>query len=179
MHLVWSLLASSPAPPALRLVPPPLMQQPQPKEDFDTAFASWREQQLSQDCMQRMVKQLAHPDVPLWLVFEGIALPTVLPGSATTDALHTEVTRLYNLDRDQKFRFSVCGATLPFGVAISESPLANSQDLNVHVNACEWPVRRGRGVNRAVPGMAATRARRNARPLGRPKHVKCPHLMFE
>ena len=148
--------------------------------DTTEAFVSWREKQLSQDQMQRVVKQLAHPDVPVWLVFENIAQPAILAGSTTTDDLHAEVTRLFNLDRDQKFRFSLNGKALPLGLAISESPLCNSQNLKVYVQALEWPVRRGPLSNRApaASAVAATRARRNA-PVGRPQYVRCPHLMFD
>ena len=41
--------------------------------------------------------RLSLPDVPLWLVFEDLAQPIVLPGSATTSALHAEAARVHNV----------------------------------------------------------------------------------
>jgi len=114
-----------------------------PKQQLDAAFATWHEKQHSQGRMQCEVNRLSHPDIPLWLVFEGLAQPTVLPGSAKTDAIQSEAARLHNLDVRQRLRFVLEGQMLPLGMAISESPLANSKNLKVHVMPCEWPVRRG------------------------------------
>ena len=36
-----------------------------------TAFGSWRKECVAREALERQVKHLAHPDVPLWLVFEG------------------------------------------------------------------------------------------------------------
>jgi len=114
-----------------------------PKQQLDVAFANWHEEQHSQGRMHREVNRLSHPDVPLWLVFEGLAQPTVLRGSAKTDAIHSEAARLHNLDARQRLRFVLEGQMLPPGMAISESPLANSKNMKVHVMPCEWPVKRG------------------------------------
>ena len=54
--------------------------------------------------------------------------------SATTDALRAEAARLHDLDAEQQqLQFYVDGRKLPAGIAISESPLANTADLEVHV----------------------------------------------
>ena len=45
------------------------------------------EEQHSQALIQSEINRLTLPDIPLWLVFEGVAQPTVLPGSATTDSM--------------------------------------------------------------------------------------------
>ena len=72
-----------------------------------------------------------------------------------------QVTRLHNLDADQKFRFICEGCTLPPGMAISETPLANSENLEVMVHPIEWPVKRGRTHMSACPvGVPATQIRR-------------------
>lgn len=95
--------------------------------------------QRSQDRMKLMVNRLAHPDVPVRLVYNGNVQPTVLPGSATTNTLASEAIRLYKLDADSTLTFSVKnGAKLPLGIAISESPLANTSDLDVLVAVAQW-----------------------------------------
>ena len=148
-----------------------------PKPQLDAAFATWHKQQREVQLMQREVNRLSHPDVPLWLIFEGIAQPTVIAGSARMHDVHLEAARLHNLDADQKLRLVLEGAALPLGVAISESPLANTKNQKVHIQPCEWPVKRarmsvsGRTV-RAGAGIPATRARGDARPRPPPKHQK-------
>lgn len=119
-----------------------------PGSTLDAAFAL----QLK---MQREINRLACPDLPLWLTFEGITQHTVVSGSASTAALHNEVARLHNLDPDQPFRFIVSAPegqiTLPPGMALSETPLANSENLEVQVHPIEWPVKRGRRSCRSRP----------------------------
>jgi len=120
------------------------------KQQFDAAFTSWREQQLFAErkssffleaerrattLLQSKVNRLAHPDVPVHLIFEGNAEPTVLPGTATTDILYDEATRLHNLDANQKLRFVLNGTALPMNIPISESSLANSYNLEVLIMA--------------------------------------------
>ena len=134
-----------------------------PKKQLDAAFTSWREKQM----LEKEVKRLVNPDVTLRLVFEGVAQPAVLPGSATTDALHGAAAHLHNLDVDQRLRFLLHGKPLPRGVAISESPLAGTSDLEVRVMPCDWPVKRGCRSNSAANAIAATRARRGAAPLAK------------
>jgi hypothetical protein len=116
----------------------------EPVVDLSTEFAQAFARQQSMSAMEREIKRLASPDVPVWVVFEGASQPAVLPGSGTTDALHQEASRLHNLDPAQKLRFLLDNDELQLGVPIVESPLANSQDLQVRVMATEWPVRRGR-----------------------------------
>lgn len=145
-----------------------------PKMSIDAAFTNWADEQQSQAIMQRELNRLAHPDVPLRLVFEGISQRAVIPGSAMTDALHDEAARLHNLDTNQKLSFSLKGAMLPLGVPISESPLSNTQDLEVFVAACEWPVKRVCRSNSAsvASAIAATRARRGVGTLRAAKRLK-------
>ena len=83
--------------------------------------------------MHRAVNRLAHPDVPLRLVFQGNAKPCILPGGATIDDLRGEAIRLHNLDSQKQFRFVLGGVKLRAGAAISETPLANTEDLDVVV----------------------------------------------
>ena len=80
-----------------------------PKHQMDAAFTSWKEQQQAliarerqQALMEREIKRLAHPDVKMWLVFEGLAQPAVICGSEKTDAIHREAARLHSLDVDSK-----------------------------------------------------------------------------
>ena len=138
-----------------------------------TPRPSWREQQQSETLVHREVNRLTHPDVPVWLVFEGLAQPTVLAGSATTDALHDEAARLHNLDADQQLRFLVQGRPLPRGTPISETALANTENLQVSIMPCQWPVKRGyanpssSGFASTSTAVAATRARGNKAPVAR------------
>ena len=118
-------------------------QNPVPKQNLATAFGDALEKQRSQAMMQRAINKLAHPDVPLWLVFEGIAQPAVIPGSATTNVLHGEAARLHNLDANQRLNFIFNGQKVPLGIDMCDSPLANSQNQQVHVRAPDWPVKRG------------------------------------
>lgn len=114
------------------------------KTGLDAAFTNWHKQQNSAALMQKQVNRLAHPDVKLWLVFQGSAQPAVLPGSATTAALHRAAARLHNLDPHQQLRFVLNGMTLPPGRPISETALANSRNLEVFVMSGEAvAVRRG------------------------------------
>ena len=113
------------------------------QEQLDAAFATWHKEQHSQAELQSEVNRLVHPDVPLWLVFENIAQPLVLPGSVTTDYLHNEAARLHNLDVKQRLKFQLGCTTLPLGIPISASPLARSRNLEVRVVPCDWPVKRG------------------------------------
>jgi len=104
------------------------------RHQVDAAFRTWQQQQqLSEELMHRAVNRLAHPDVPLRLVFQGNAKPCTLPGSATIDDLRGEAIRLHNLDGQKQFRFVLGGVKLRAGVAISETPLANTEDLDVVV----------------------------------------------
>ena len=118
----------------------------QKEPSTQSAFTDWREQQERQDFfgeasahyqerVQRAVNRLAHPDVPLKIVFEGIAVPAVIPGNATTDALFKEATRLHSLDPKQKLRFVIKGKkpVLYMGVPISDTPLAGTRNLEVLV----------------------------------------------
>ena len=129
-----------------------------PKKQLDAAFTAWSEKQA----LEKEVKRLVNPDVTLRLVFEGVAQPAVLPGSATTDALHGAAAHLHNLDEDQRLRFVLHGKALPRGVALSDSPLAGTTDLEVSVMPCDWPVKRGCRTNSGASAIAATRARRGA-----------------
>ena len=127
---------------------------------LDAAFTNWHEEQL----MQREVNRVTQPDVPLWLVFENIAQPTTIAGSTTTDALHREACRLHNLASDMKLRFSVRGTTRARGVAMSETPLASTKNLQVRVDAAEWPVKRlSREEPTGAPRLAAWEIRRARR----------------
>ena len=84
---------------------PPLHHTPRartPTLNIDLAsFTQWGEQVK----VENAVKQMMHPDVPVWLVFEGLAQPAEIQGSATTDSLHMQACRLHNLAPDQKLRF--------------------------------------------------------------------------
>lgn len=180
MHLL--LLAVSPA---LRLAPPVMQMGGQVgsaevASECTTsecivaqAFSSWRVQQEAQAQLEREIKRLAHTDVPLWFVFEGTAQPGVIPGSGTTSALHNEAARVHDLDVNQRLRFLLDGKVLPVGVDISESPLANTENLAVHVMPSQWPARRGyRNVasasGRRVKGVAAIRVQRGIIPPDQP-----------
>ena len=88
--------------------------------------------------MEREIKRLAHPDIPLKLVFQGTAKRAIIPGAATTNALCGAATRVHNLDRHGELNFIVDGKQLPLGIPISESPLANSRDVEVVVVAATW-----------------------------------------
>ena len=82
--------------------------------------------------LQSAVNQLTSPDVPLRLLFEGIALPTTLRGNASTSELPVMATRLHNLEPKQQLRFVLNGTTpLRLGVPVAESPLANTRNLEV------------------------------------------------
>lgn len=154
-------------------------------EPIDAAFNVWHDRQRSQEHMRREVNRLAHPDVPLWLVFEGIAQPTVVSGCETTDMLQREATRLFNLQPDQRLQF-FCGSTvLPLGAAISSTPLANTRNVQVRVKASGWPIKRVRFSEFAAgtTAIAATRAGRDAAAhLARPPVVRrqqCPHVWID
>ena len=131
------------------------------------AFSSWGKSHHAEELMQKQINQLAHPDLKVWVTFEGVAQPAIIPGSGTTCALVEETARLHNLDRDQEFRFLLHGKYLvEMGIPVSESALSDFQDededLSVNVQAMDWPVKRGYGSN---PGLlttarAATRHRR-------------------
>ena len=162
------------------------MQHAAPNSQIDLAFKAAYKQQLSQAIMQRQASQLqsevnrlAHPDVPLQLVFRGVARPAIIPGSATTDALHPLATRLHKLSGRQALEFFLNGAVLPLGVPVSESPLANTENLEVHVRAAQSAAVMGAGactesrssLNRAAPprrtaAMGALERARQARELG-------------
>jgi hypothetical protein len=105
-----------------------------PKQQLDTAFLdALHEQQKQAQALQRQVNRLAHPDVPLRLIWEGKAQRAVIKGSATTDSLRMQAIRLHGLDGHQQLKFILHGSTLNMGIAISESRLANTQDLDVHI----------------------------------------------
>ena len=132
--------------------------------------------------MEREVKRLAHPDIPVWLIFEELAQPATLPGSASTDQLHQIACQLHNLDENQPLRYLLKGMPLPPGIALSETALANTADLRVHVKAVEWPVKRGCRSNSAAAssGVAASHVRHGgAPPRMAPTTGGCPHLFFE
>ena len=143
------------------------------------AFSSWREDQEAEALVQREVNRLAHPDVPLWFVFEGIAQAAVIPGAAKIDALHHEACRLHNLDVNQKLIFRINGKMLPLGVDISESPLAKTQNLQVQVVPCEFPVKRSAANPSSAAaaarstGVAATQARGGQQPKKPKRHLQC------
>ena len=66
-----------------------------------------------------------------------------LPGSAATDALRSEATRIFNVDGRRRLSFQLPdGEKLALGVAICESPLANANDselpFEVTVRAAPW-----------------------------------------
>jgi len=106
---------------------------------LDAAFSSWAKKHDSQtERMISEVNRLAHPDVPVWLNYEGQIRPAIVPGSAKVDQLQRIVTRLHRLDRHEQLNFIVNGAPLPKGVAISETPLANSRMQEVQVTAAPW-----------------------------------------
>lgn len=139
-------------------------------EAMDVAFAAMFERERSQEIIQREVNKLSLPDVPLWLIFENVAQPVVLPGKATTDVLHAEAARLHNLDPNQRIRFFLNGAMLPLGVDISATPLAKTRNLHVEVRVLDWPVKRGvANPAESVSGTAvsAIRARRDPIPMAR------------
>ena len=96
---------------------------------------AWAE---SEARLKREVNRLTHPEVPFRLVFEGVALPAVLPGTATTDALPALAEQLHNLEPRQRLRFNLNGTTpLQLGLPISESPLANTRNLEVFIHASQ------------------------------------------
>lgn len=157
-----------------------------PAVDLSTEFARAMSRANALSAMETEVKRLASPDVPLWIVFEGAAQPAVLPGSGKTDALHDEASRLHNLDPSQKLRFLLEDDELHLGVPIAESPLANSQDLQVRVMATEWPVRRGRlsttafsagGVATTASRMSSVAARRIRRERMAKSDASQPELL--
>ena len=116
--------------------------------DLANSFGKWRRQEVAHDLLRTQINSMACPDVNVRVVFEGIAKPTVLPGSArcTTAALSGAATRLHKLDTHQKLRFNVGGYTLPMNLPVSESPLANTQDLEVLVMGTSgFPARRADG----------------------------------
>ena len=119
--------------------------------------------------MEREVKRLACPDVQCWLVFEGTAQPLTIPGSATTDVLQDEATRLHNLEAGQRLSFLVNGASLPLGKDISETPLANTENQKVTVRPLDWPVRRQARTCSTIErtGIAATRIPRKREAVGK------------
>ena len=139
-------------------------------EAMDAAFAAIFERERSQEIIQREVNKLSLPDVPLWLIFENVAQPVVLPGKATTDSLHAEAARLHNLDPNQRLSFVLNGAMLPLGVDISATPLAKTRNLHVEVQVLDWPVKRGvANPAESVSGTAvsAIRARHNPIPMAK------------
>jgi hypothetical protein len=144
------------------------------EKPLELAFTAWREQQISHELVHREVNRLAHPDVPLWLIFEGIAQPVVLRGSATTDELHDAASHLHSLDANQKLRFLLNGRALPLGVAVSESALANTRNLEVRVVPCQWPVKRNSRSSYAATGtaIAATRVRHRATRVDVTQHLR-------
>ena len=117
------------------------------------------------------MNKLALPDVPLWLIFEGVAQPVVLPGSATTDSLLAEAARLHNLDPKQRLSFVLGAAPVPLGIDISKTPLAKSRNLHVHVKVLDWPVKYASanpttsGAGGAQTAVSASRARRDPIPI--------------
>ena len=109
-----------------------------PKKQLDRAFHAWKIKQTPevrlQTLVQREVNRIPHPDIPIRLVFDGVAESTTISGSATTDALRLEAVRLHNLDAElQQLKFYVNGMKLPAGTAISESVLADTKDVEVTV----------------------------------------------
>jgi hypothetical protein len=122
---------------------------------IDRAFSKWqRQQQLSPEArMQRYINRLACPDVPVRLSYEGVPKAAILPGSGTTDVLHRVAARLYALDAQAQLSFSVRGAPIPGGVAISETPLADSTDLEVVVTATPWYQSTGRRATRRTAAL--------------------------
>ena len=100
-----------------------------------------------------------------------------ISGSATTDALRLEAVRLHNLDAElQQLKFYVDGMKLPAGIAISESVLADTKDVEVtvvgkqRVVTNEGPTLDGLAASlleAAAP--AAGNSRMAARPMG-PTH---------
>lgn len=158
----------------LRSFSAPLAQAPK-KQQLDAAFTKWRDQNVFEDdrsnffssaehkyqeLLQREVNKLTSPEVPLRIVFEGIAQSTVLPSGGSTDDLLKEACRLHNLETNQGLRFFLNGAALSLGTPISATPLAATQDLEVHMQALDWPVRRGRNPSILDSAVAATVARR-------------------
>ena len=104
---------------------------------LDGKFADWLQQQKTQALLQKEINKLSCPDVPVRLVFEGAVFPTVLKGDAKVESLHVEATRLHNLDPNQALRFMLgsgeASRALPTGIPISESPLANTRNLEVFI----------------------------------------------
>ena len=98
---------------------------------MDAAFSSWNQQLQNADLMEKQVKRMALPDIPVQLVFEGVAKSAVLDGKATTDALFKAATRLHNLDTKQKLRFVLNGNRLPANADLSDTALSNTEDLEV------------------------------------------------
>ena len=146
-------------------------------DSVNAAFASVIKTREKEELIASELSRLSLPDVPLWLVFEDVAQPIVLPGSATTSALHAAASAAHNLDPNQRIHFRLKGKPLPLGVALAESPLAQTRNLHVHVVVPDWPVKRGGAFpssSAAVSATAATavaahKARRDVVP--RAKHV--------
>ena len=104
-------------------------------EYMENAFTSWaQKQQQQQRRVRRVVNRLAHPDVPLWLQHEGELRATILPGSATTHAVHEAAASLLNLDKKKKLTFTMNGRELRLGAAICESALANQPYMSAVVD---------------------------------------------
>ena len=174
------------------------------KSQLDVAFAAWRKKQVStarvwtqmeanalqvvseNEIMQKMVNELAHPDVPLRIVFEGVPKKAVLKGDATTNALQHLACKLHGLEANQNLRFMVNGVSVTPGIPIRETSLANTENLDVHVMSAEAiKVRRsasavsgGSWWSGAAPpqghrGAAATRAADHPPPRSDPQgHVR-------
>ena len=159
MAAFTSLFAASAASYCLPTTTPLLRHPPTPRARTPTlnidlaSFTQWGEQVK----VENAVKQMMHPDVPVWLVFEGLAQPAEIQGSATTDSLHMQACRLHNLAPDQKLRFVLeNGTPLPPGVPISESPLAETENEQVIVQPVAFPVKRGY-ANPSSSGYGSTR----------------------
>jgi hypothetical protein len=66
-------------------------------ESVNAAFSTLQRAVQQEEEIASELGRLSLPDVPLWLVFEDLAQPIVLPGSATTSALHAEAARVHNV----------------------------------------------------------------------------------
>lgn len=125
---------------------------PTPKTSAaSAAFTSWHEDHAAREAIKRQVNRMSHPDVPVRLVFEGVAHQAVLPGDATTETLNNLACKVHNLAAGQNFRFVHDGRPLAPKLAISESPLANTRNLEVLIMPAHG-LSIKRGASTAEPG---------------------------
>ena len=68
---------------------------------------------------------------------------------------------MHNLDAKQRLLFMLNGTPLPRSIAISESPLASTQNLQVHIKVLDFPVMRGRDFGATASGIPASQVRQD------------------